>query len=156
MRILESLFYLFYLVEHKYYILLEGRKLGVGFWQLLLHDISKFSQAEFVPYLNRFYPKEGRDKEEADIEFEVAWQHHVRHNPHHWQHWLEETDNGRVPKEMPKNYALEMVADWKAVSRKFKNDPYEWYRNRKSRIKLHENTARLVEYHLSGAATSTE
>ena len=51
------------------------------------------------------------------------------------------------PLPMPTNAALEMVADWRAMSREFGNDAREWYVAARSagRVILHPDTARLVE-----------
>ena len=84
---------------------------------LVLHDISKYGTDEYGPYDAYFYG-------EADIDaFNRAWLHHIHWNPHHWQHWLLMNDDGKyrdpdkvIPLEMPKVYALEMVADWWSFS----------------------------------------
>lgn len=138
-----SLQNLLYIAHHKYYVYLEGRKLQLPRKQLLLHDISKFSSKEFSAYRNHFFLPENESK--ANGEFELAWQHHLSKNPHHWQHWLKQVNGQTKPQEMPEKYAKEMLADWLAMSRKFNNSPKKWYYNRKENIILHPNTQQLVE-----------
>lgn len=112
------------------------------------HDKSKYDSAEYGPYDNYFY---GVGDEEA---FNRAWLHHIHHNPHHWQHWLLVQDDGKsgdpskvIALEMPKVYALEMIADWWSFS--WRNgdltEIFTWYKEHKDNIILHENTRKFVE-----------
>lgn len=108
------------------------------------HDKSKFLIEEYEPYDAYFY---GERDEDA---FDVAWLHHIHHNPHHWQHWLlfeDENDGKPRPLEMPKEYALEMVADWWSFSWRSGNlrEVFGWYDEHKDKIVLHPNTRRFVE-----------
>jgi hypothetical protein len=73
---------------------------------------------------------------------------HQHRNPHHWQHWLLRTDRGDVLAiEMPRRYALEMVADWMGAGRAITGrwECAEWYAKNREKIVLHENTRRLVD-----------
>ncbi len=168
--------YLHYIIEHKINVFIEGRKLGLGFWQLLKHDMSKFSRHEFKQYKGYFFGKTCdecqhwfelgeeepfcnvnlrppaqecsqflRTQSKKVIAFEYAWLHHQNHNPHHWQYWLQQKGRGYIALEMPRKDAVEMVADWKAMSRKFKNDPAKWYKENAKSIRLHPKTEKLVE-----------
>ena len=109
-----------------------------------VHDESKYLVEEYGPYDAYFY---GEGDEEA---FDRAWLHHIHHNPHHWQHWLLfEDENDGKPKalEMPKVYALEMVADWWSFSWRSGNlrEVFRWYDEHKARIVLHPRTREYVE-----------
>ena len=59
--------------------------------KILKHDDSKFSDAEFMPYIQKFYPWKGMNKtpEEVAEEFDRAWMHHAKHNDHHPEHWVQ-------------------------------------------------------------------
>lgn len=108
------------------------------------HDESKFLIEEYGPYDAYFYG--GRD----EGAFDVAWLHHIHNNPHHWQHWLlfeDENDGKPKPLEMPKVYALEMVADWWSFSWRSGNlrEVFGWYDEHKVRIVLHPCTRKYVE-----------
>lgn len=46
------------------------------------HDLSKWSEAEFEPYALYF----NVDKKKYLDEFNKAWNHHQKTNPHHWQY----------------------------------------------------------------------
>ena len=78
-----------YVLRHKYYVFLEGQKLGVPLLWLLLHDWDKFLPDEFIPYARQFYWSDGRKrKAPSDYAADVAWLKHQRRNKHHWQRWL--------------------------------------------------------------------
>ena len=88
----QNLKYLIYVLRHKWYVFQAGLILGVPIFQLLIHDLSKFSVAEWAGYVNYFYNENGtkktfRDKEETDA-FVKAWHHHEANNPHHWGYWI--------------------------------------------------------------------
>jgi len=112
------------------------------------HDSSKFDPTEYVPYDDYFY---GEPDEEL---FNYAWLHHIHNNPHHWQYWLLMNDDGKyrdpskvVPLEMPKVYALEMIADWWSFSWRAGNlmGMFDWYDEHRDFIILHESTREYVE-----------
>lgn len=118
----------------------------------LAHDRSKYESTEYDPYDAYFY---GTKDEDA---FNLAWLNHIHNNPHHWQHWLLVNDDGNIgdlgklmPLEMPKNFALEMIADWWSFSWRSGNlyEMFDWYDKNKSGIILHEKTREFVESVLS-------
>lgn len=83
--------YLRYVLCHKWHVFLGGLRFGVPLWQLIIHDLSKFSRAEWGPYVRRFYGgRAGVEDKAADTEeFKRAWEHHYTHNPHHWDYWIQ-------------------------------------------------------------------
>jgi hypothetical protein len=86
----RHLAYLWYVLRHKWFVFQEGRKLGLPLWQLIKHDWSKFSRAEWFPYAATFYNEDGSKKDyEETVEFTIAWMHHQHNNPHHWQYWCQ-------------------------------------------------------------------
>lgn len=116
--------------------------LGVPREQYLMHDLSKWSMAEFPYYARKFYG----DGKDADG-FKRAWLHHLHHNPHHWQHWiLTNDDDGIDILEMPEHYALEMVADWIGASVAYtgSDDMTEWLTGRGEKLTLHDSTRSYV------------
>ena len=140
--------YLKYVLEHKKNVYIQGRKLGLGVWQLLKHDLSKFSISEFGAYANYFFGnKEKTDKTKSA--FDKAWQHHKNHNTHHWQNWF--SNEHQASWNMPNDLAKEMVADWMAMTVKFHPDKdthsetYIWYKSQKD-IRLSGSTQKYVEF----------
>ena len=107
-----------------------------------VHDMSKHGPHEYDAYDAYFY---GERDEDA---FNRAWLHHIHNNPHHWQHWVFVNDSGSLMAlEMPKLYALEMIADWWSFSWRANNlfEVFDWYEKHKGVIILHQNTRKFVE-----------
>jgi hypothetical protein len=107
-----------------------------------VHDMSKRGPHEYSAYDDYFY---GERDEDA---FNRAWLHHIHNNPHHWQHWVLINDDGSLlALEMPKLYALEMIADWWSFSWRSGNlsEVFDWYEKHKGVMVLHPNTREFVE-----------
>lgn len=102
--------YFMYVIDHKKRYYKFAKKQGK--LKALMHDVSKFSFAEFKPYAENFYgekdckkcknymncdynqiglgsgdwAKECKDYRYKD--FDKAWEHHLLQNKHHWNYWL--------------------------------------------------------------------
>jgi len=135
------------LVAHIAYVQEAGRKIGVPESQLEIHDLSKWTDAEFLGYAKHF--KGGG----APDDFANAWLHHIHFNPHHWQYWLfpdnytpkgSKVESGAV--EMPQNFALEMIADWMGAGRAYAGswDMAAWLSENIPRIRVHSQTAAYI------------
>jgi hypothetical protein len=117
------------------------------------HDFSKFSHEEFTQYARQFCgPADDPDG------FSCAWLQHIHYNPHHWQHWIfpdgytpknSSVENGIV--EMPRDYCLEMIADWLGSSMAYTNswDITDWLYKNLGHVKLHSKSLRFVLDQLS-------
>jgi hypothetical protein len=143
--------YFQYVFRHKWYVFVECCKYGL-FWQGLVHDWSKFLPDEFVPYADYFYGGDNRKDRfytpsDGSTEFNYAWLLHQHRNPHHWQHWLlQEDDGGKYALEMPLKYATEMVCDWRGAGRASGyNDTPAWYLRNKNKIIMNQFTRNYVE-----------
>ena len=134
--------YLRYVLRHKWFVFVGCKTLGVSLWQAVIHDWTKFTPAEWGPYVRQFYQADGTKRRVRDTngsydpnaqseEFKRAWLHHQR-QPHHWQAWLSIGDGGGLePLAIPQKYVLEMVADW--------------YEKQKDKMILEEGTRRRIE-----------
>lgn len=115
------------------------------------HDLSKYTDEEYCPYDDFFYPEEdelGSSEEIRERYFEYAWLHHQNTNRHHWQYWvLINDEDGIKPLNMPYVDVCEMVADWGsfAYQKKDGSELIKWYESHKDKMILHENTRKLVE-----------
>jgi hypothetical protein len=156
--------YFWAVIVHKYCILLAGIRMNkilrpttykVSYKRLLLHDLSKFSPSEFWPYAEHFY---GEKKNEE--KFHQAWLHHVKHNDHHWEHFIDQYPsvskilwgnqhlNDLTIHEMSDGAILEMVADNLAATRSYqgywpngnKKDGWPWMTNSFDNYRLHPIT----------------
>lgn len=128
--------YTVFVLRHKGLVLWFGLKVGgVPLWQLLIHDLSKFGSAEFHPY--RLRASAGKDT----AAYAAAWQHHWSVNPHHWEYWVK--DGAATP--MPEVYVREMLADWMAANRMYRDGPLqEWLSKKFPRMNLHADTVALL------------
>ena len=96
--------------RHKAIVCLECIKCGF-IWRGLMHDNSKFSLTEFLPSAKYFQGNIEAEKEQNG--YSLAWMHHMGHNPHHWEYWVDFDDNGRIiANKIPYQYVVEMVCDW--------------------------------------------
>ncbi len=156
----NALKYIKYLIIHKYYVMVECFKRGL-YLQGITHDISKILPDEFFPYLDKFYnfkqfPDKSiiygiKTKETVNNAFNFAWLKHIHRNPHHWQFWILQNDNGsKNCIEIPEKYIKEMIADWigAGIAITGKNDVINWYEKNKDIIKLNADSKILLEYHL--------
>lgn len=87
---------------------------------IINHDKSKFNDIEFKPYAKHFYPISGeKHMPEDDLEYELAWLHHVNNNPHHPGYWVlcDINNHEKYLKiyDMDDIYIIEMLCDWLAM-----------------------------------------
>jgi len=107
------------------------------------HDVSKFLSSEFEGYRQYFY---STNQEICDKDvFNMAWNHHCKHNPHHWEYWIIPEKEGNLILEMPQEMILEMLCDWTAMSLVFKDLPSEFYTKHKQEIIFSSRTKTLTE-----------
>jgi hypothetical protein len=116
--------YLWIVIKHKWFILSCVRRTGISFLpRLLLHDMSKFLPSEFVPYA-RYWCKAPERRTEQEIRaYERAKRLHHSRNKHHWQWWLERSDEEietLYPIPMDFNSLIELVCDWRAAGLAYK------------------------------------
>lgn len=122
-----------------------------GFW----HDMSKFSPTELGEYVRYF--EQGispRDVALKQGKVFTAWRHHVGHNPHHWEYWIDRQETKVVPLEMPVPYFVEMVCDWIGASKTYStfrgkewsmDELHAWYERTKQYQKFHPYTYAMVK-----------
>lgn len=160
--------YASYVVRHKWFVLLAGRKTAAPLWRLIIHDWSKLTPAEWFPYVRTFYGRTpgtrelqhrfgGRPNHERNLAdwkadrqgaFDKAWLYHQHRNPHHWQHWLLREDDGDMKAlPMPEPLVREMVADWMGAGRAITGrwEVASWYATNEHKIVLHPDTRALVD-----------
>jgi hypothetical protein len=130
-------------------------------WRLLVHDWSKFTPAEWTPYVRTFYggPSSLTDtgvKARAQATgFNRAWLHHIHANDHHWQHHILRQDNGTELTLIPPSWVIdEMIADWLGAGPKVLRRPtmaqavaetIVWYAQNHARMQLRDVVRGRVE-----------
>lgn len=140
-------------LKHKWFVLIAGRRLKVPLWRLLVHDLSKFSPAEFGPYARHFYGKPGFGDPAL---FDQAWVHHKLCNQHHWEHWCSRLADGEAF-PMPLVCVREMIADWLAAGKAYNGAwpdlaNFTWYKANRAKMRLHAITAARVKTALAEAS----
>jgi len=162
MKIKQYYNYLKYILEHKKNVFKTCWKRKL-YLHAITHDLSKFSPQEFIPYAEWFYGYYGVKLEkdynheqlnngmscvsnnylECKSNFNKAWEHHYKNNPHHWNYWL---DDKGVPQSIPNQYLGQMIADWEAMGLKFGDTAQAYYLNNYRKIKLEYDTRLWLEY----------
>ena len=120
---------------------------------LMIHDISKFSLQEEAYAFYRFKDKDPKWFEGFGIgyrsatqeEFDYAWLHHLRNNPHHPGYWVVPTGaHDFYCNEMPVTYLLEMFADWGGASVSYGGALEDWLPKNISKYVFGKKTARTL------------
>lgn len=135
--------YLLLTIKHKWYVLLIGLKLKANLWDLVCHDLSKFTPEELPHYQRQFF-----GSKDQPLQFTYAWNHHQKHNKHHWEYWIPVTGHSRggysdgQPIPMPERYVREMVADWMGAGRAYDSEypnvmHWEWFDKNQAKIMSH-------------------
>ena len=155
----QTKLYIKYIVEHKKNIekaFEEMRENSLIFqrydddildalWErVLVHDESKYSEEEFIPYRKNFFPINAEEKENNKLDFDKAWEHHWKNNSHHWQYRKNKTSFDKNNKEEVLD-VLENVLDWMAMGYKFNDRPYQYYENNKNNIILCDDERKYLE-----------
>lgn len=111
------------------------------------HDMSKYSDIEFQPYRLKWYPTVDEELalKNSDIfnqmraDYDEAWKHHVKNNPHHPGYWIQ--DDGSIL-TMELRYIIEMLCDWLS----FGEDIRTWYLSAgREKSEMSPKTKEIVE-----------
>lgn len=141
--------------HHKYLVMKYCFKVGL-YKQGLLHDLSKYSPAEFLVGC-RYYQgnRSPNNAEREAIGYSSAWLHHKGRNKHHYEYWIDYgmgKDEGIVGMKMPVKYVVEMFMDRIAASKTYQrgnyrdSHPLEYYEKGAAKLgpMIHKDTAALL------------
>lgn len=144
--------------HHRWLVMKYCFKAGL-YKQGLLHDLSKYSPAEFL--VGAKYYQGNRSPNNAEREdkgYSMAWLHHKGRNKHHLEYWIDYSMNpseGMIGLKMPDNYLVEMVCDRIAASRTYKkaeykdSDPLNYFLNSKEHYMVNAETAARLQFLLT-------
>ncbi len=149
--------------KHKYYVGRYCFKMGL-YWQGITHDLSKLSPIEFFESAKYYQGDKSPIDECKKINgVSYGWQHHKGRNPHHYEYWVDNLDNGGKPLIMPKKYAKELIADYLGAGHAYmgKNFTYlkefDWWKQKKAKpLMMHPITKAFITSVLSDLACSEE
>lgn len=131
-------------IKHKYFVFLYAIYLGIPF-RGFMHDWSKFSLEELIPSGKYYTGKQSPQTQErnANHDYSCVSVHHVGHNKHHWQYWVDYRGYNTLVYCIPYKYAVEFVCDSLAASRVYngKNrdlrDAYNYFNNYCDKCLMH-------------------
>lgn len=142
------------ITRHKLLVMRHCFQIGL-YWQGLMHDLSKYSPAEFLVGAKYYQgDRSPNDAERREKGYSSAWLHHKGRNKHHLEYWIDYTPGGDHHMggvEMPVNYVAEMFCDRIAACKIYHGanyqdaDPYEYFMRGRSHTILHKNSAALLE-----------
>ena len=99
-------------------------KMGL-YWQGITHDLSKYSLTELK--ICKYYTGKGSPHQVAreKLGYSPSWIHHYHTNKHHYQHFFDEDELGRIiPMKMPYRFLTESFADMLGASKAY--HPERW------------------------------
>ena len=141
------------ITAHKLLVMKYCFRVGL-YRQGLLHDLSKYSPAEFRTGV-RYYQgtRSPNAVEREQLGYSPAWLHHKGRNKHHFEYWIDFSapQKGLVGNKMPLRYVAEMVMDRIAASRVYRGREYadaaawEYYQFERPYLVMHEDTRELLE-----------
>lgn len=99
------------------------------------HDASKYEEPEWSAYLHHFYPTNDKESMMGE-EFDLAVQHHIKNNKHHWNYWCDDklVLNPDIDEEEYKLYTIERICDWLAMAAQHNEGPKDYYEVNKDYI----------------------
>ena len=140
---------------HKYLVMQGCFKVGL-YWQVIFHDMSKYSPSEF--WVGAKYYQGNRSPNNAEREaigYSSSWLHHKGRNKHHYEYWIDystkDIAGGMAPAPMPSKYVVEMLMDRIAACKVYNGkdytstSPWEYYKSGREKAPLHPETKRLLE-----------
>ncbi len=141
------------ITRHKQIVMHYCFKAGL-YKQGLLHDLSKYSPAEFIVGVRYFNGKRSPNSVEREkLGYSGAWLHHKGRNKHHFEYWIDnkpDGDRNMAGVKMPVKYVVEMFCDRIAACRVYLGDdytdasPYEYYERSHKHYMIHPETNKLL------------
>lgn len=137
---------------HKWWVFYYCCKAGIP-WRGIKHDMSKFSPTEFWESV-RYYQgnRSPIDACKEDKGYSKAWLHHKGRNRHHYEHWVDNFDNGGQPLQIPYKDAVEMLCDYLGAGRAYMGKnfslqaEYEWWLKKSAKpLAMHEYTRTFIQ-----------
>jgi len=152
MELIATLKFFKITLKHKWFVFQAGLKLRVSFWRLIKHDCSKFLLSEMPYYGKQFYGSANDEKG-----YIKCWLKHQNRNDHHWEYWIPRSGHYKCnppypnnePIPMPEQCLREMISDWMGAGKAYEGkwpdiNNWTWFENNKDKIRLHEETRKLL------------
>ncbi len=148
--------------NHRRLVRIHCFKCGL-YMQGLLHDLSKYSPAEFWPSVRYYQGYRSPWIKERELEgYAEGWLRHKGRNKHHFEYWYDTVKGVYGPVKMPYRYMIESVCDRLAASKTYRKSEYNaysalvYFRETPDRLYMHPDTAADIERILSMVAEEGE
>lgn len=151
---------------HKWLVMQGCFKVGL-YKQGILHDLSKYSPAEFLVGVKYYQGNRSPNNAEREKKgYSSAWLHHKGRNKHHYEYWIDyslhSVPGGMMPAPMPRKYIAEMIMDRIAACKVYQGEnytddaPLKYYLQGKDPAPLHPFTRKCLEKFLHMLAEEGE
>ena len=146
------------ITKHKLLVMKYCFRIGL-YKQGLLHDLSKYTPAEFLVGCKYYQgTRSPNNAEREDIGVSTSWLHHKGRNKHHFEHWVDYSlDKNHVimGAQMPRKYVAEMVIDRISASKNYLKEQYNdgsalaYYLNGRHMMLIDDEADYLARYLLT-------
>ena len=139
-------------LTHKYWVFRYAFTAGIPV-RGLLHDLSKFSPAEWGESIRYYTGKRSPIRDaRAENGYSLTWIHHRGRNRHHFEYWLDNrADGGLTVVPMPFFCALELICDRLGAGRAYRKknftleeQVFRFHQDIESSPLVHPQTKRFV------------
>lgn len=141
------------ITAHRHMVIKYCFKAGI-YRRGLLHDLSKYTPAEFIPGAKNYQGNRSPNEYEREkFGYSKAWLHHKGRNRHHFEYWTDYSHATKriIPIKMPLIFVAEMFCDRVAASKIYMKENYndgaalEYFLRSKSTRFIHPETSDFLE-----------
>lgn len=152
------------ITRHRHEVIKNCIRAGIPV-QGLLHDLSKYSPAEFIVSCQNYQGTRSPNEAEREKKgYSSAWLHHKGRNRHHFEYWTDYNPKTRRMEgvKMPMRYVIEMFCDRVAASKIYMGEnytdkaPLEYFYKGKPTRMIHPSTSDFLEHLLKMLAEKGE
>lgn len=152
------------ITHHRHEVIKNCIRAGIPV-QGLMHDLSKYSPAEFIVSCKNYQGTRSPNEAEREQKgYSSAWLHHKGRNRHHFEYWTDYNPKTRRMEgvKMPMRYVIEMFCDRVAASKIYMGEnytdkaPLEYFYKGKPTRTIHPSTSDFLEHLLKMLAEKGE
>lgn len=139
------------ILTHKKYVYIYCSRCGMPFVGFT-HDLSKFSPKEFIT--NVKYTTPGLSpiiKNKQICGYSEPWMHHKACNPHHYEFWTDDFDEGGYAVRIPLRYLIELMCDYLGANMAYNNgdSSYQaelnWWKSARNNRNMHPDNIEFLD-----------
>ena len=143
------------LITHKYWVLYYCIMCGETL-RGLTHDMSKLLPVELFESIKYATGETSplRISKKANG-YSKAYLHHIGNNDHHYEHWIDDFDNGGHAIRMPYHCVVELICDYIGAAKTYQGSnftfesEYDWWIEKSNKnILMHPDTKKFITFTL--------